>query len=48
MEKSTLTEAVSFAFESFKNAEIIRTMEPNVIVRSYESMEQSRRKSWDD
>lgn len=48
MEESTLTDAGSLAFESFKNVEIIRTMESDVIVGSYESMEQSRRKSWDN
>lgn len=48
MEESTLTEAVSLSFESFKNTEIIRTMESDAIAGSYESIEESQRKLWDN
>lgn len=45
MEERTLTDAISSAFESFKNVEIIRTPESGAISGCYQDMEESQ-KPW--
>lgn len=44
MEESVLTDTASLALETFKNVEIIRTVESDVIAGCYEIMEESQRK----